>query len=437
MVNSLKKAGICILFLFSILSCKKSKNEVESISSNRIDTNLLVGTWKLTSNSNYYSMYFGADHRLMQNHGVSSAAYNIAGYWKWLDGGELDFAGSMLPVSAKIVKLTTDSLVLFAFNTNFRHKRIETENDPYGVKTLVGTGYTYTSDLPTKPLEIGLGAYDVIEDSKGNLYIADGYNDRIKLLDKTTNLVTTFLKITKPINIAFDKNEDLIITGDNKVVRYSLATKTTTILATGELLTEAAVDKNNDIYYIQNFIHTTELRRIDHITGISSPVTGFRYHTAPAPLSQVSSVLSLASDKDGNIYLATAGSLSGGGGESAIWKYTVDDHMVRYITGNMVNSSLGDGKIASEASLQRPISVAVDKDDNVYIGDYNKIRKIDAKTKIITRIAGTLNSTTMSGDWTNATWADLSLIRGLMVNPKGDVIFSDAVNLRIKKLYLK
>lgn len=436
MVNALKKNGICILLLISFFGCKKNNSELEVIGSNQIDTNLLYGTWELIPKTNYYSMYFNKEHRLLQDHGSSSPFWKLPGYWKWVDGHELLLTGSMFPVSAKVVKLTADSLVFYAFNTNYRHRRISTPNDPYGVRTLVGTGQPFTSDLPSDPLAIGMDANDIAEDGRGNIYIADTFNDRIKFFDKTANLVTTLLKIDNPKNIALDKNGDLIIISEHKIVRYSPTAQTIKTLVSELYVSELAIDRNGDIYYIYDIIGKPQLKRIDHITGISSPVTGFSYHPAPAPLTEVTSIKALASDRDGNIYLGT-GPLGSTGAPGAVWKYSVDDNMVQLIVGNEKRISEGDGKTASEASLQDTQSIAVDNEYNIYIGDYHIIRKIDAKTKVITRIAGNLNTTSMSGDWTNATWADLTLVRGLTANSKGEVIFLDRVNFKVRKLYPK
>ncbi len=444
-MDSLRKFAIYLLLLFSLLSCKKSKNEItspnEPIVSNKLDTSLLAGTWKLASHSNYYAMYFGPDHRVMQDNRNFTGIWNITGYWSLINSNEINLSGSAFPVSAKIIKLTNDSLVFSYSNATYRHKRIETQNDPYAIKTIIGTGTPngVTPDLPTPPLSVAISyVYDVIEDDLGNLYFTDMPNDRIRILDRTTNLVSTFLSITNPINIAFDRNKDMIISGDNKVMRYSFATKKITTLVSDQNLTEVAVDKNNDIYYIQNFTYTTQLKRIDHITGNSSIVTDFKYYPGTGKLTNVSSVRGLASDTDGNIYLATAGHVYFGNDEdSAVWKYTVDNNTVQLIVGTKLKLSEGDGEIATKASLDYPISLAIDKDNNIFIGDNNKIRKIDFKTQIISRIGGTLTTTTGSGDWLNATWADLSLIRGLMVNSKGEVIFSDSGQFRIRKLYLK
>ncbi len=89
-------------------------------------------------------------------------------------------------------------------------------------------------------------------------------------------------------------------------------------------------------------------------------------------------------DSKGNIYVAER-----------------DSHVVRYIdmksglistaAGTGISGYSGDGGPANQAQLAQPHSIALDKSDNVYICDImnHRVRRIDAKTGIITTFAGT------------------------------------------------
>jgi sugar lactone lactonase YvrE len=50
----------------------------------------------------------------------------------------------------------------------------------------------------------------------------------------------------------------------------------------------------------------------------------------------------------------------------------------------------GDGGLAVQAKLNNPSGLAVDRDGNLYISEFvnNRIRRVDAKSKVITTIAG-------------------------------------------------
>jgi len=78
-----------------------------------------------------------------------------------------------------------------------------------------------------------------------------------------------------------------------------------------------------------------------------------------------------------------------------------DTHVVRYIdmksgvistvAGTGIRGYSGDGGPAAAAQLAQPHSIALDRDDNLYICDIlnNRIRRRDPKTGIITTFAGT------------------------------------------------
>src|SRR5450432_3584682 len=64
--------------------------------------------------------------------------------------------------------------------------------------------------------------------------------------------------------------------------------------------------------------------------------------------------------------------------------------IINTVCGNGANGYTGDGGSASNATLNNPQNVNLDKKGNIYISDINNqvIRKIDARTDIITTVAG-------------------------------------------------
>jgi hypothetical protein len=92
----------------------------------------------------------------------------------------------------------------------------------------------------------------------------------------------------------------------------------------------------------------------------------------------------------------------------------------------------GDGGPATSARLNLPSGVAADKHGNVYIADSenNRVRKVGANG-IITTFAGT-GKPGFSGDGGPATSADLYRPKAVAVDGKGDVYIADSVNGRIR-----
>ena len=104
----------------------------------------------------------------------------------------------------------------------------------------------------------------------------------------------------------------------------------------------------------------------------------------PAPSAQLSAPHEVRFDSKGNLWVAER-----------------DSHVVRHIdvksgvistaAGTGTRGYSGDGGPASQAQLAQPHSIALDRSDNVYICYImnNRVRRIDARSGIITTFAGT------------------------------------------------
>ena len=109
---------------------------------------------------------------------------------------------------------------------------------------------------------------------------------------------------------------------------------------------------------------------------------------------------------------------------------TVAQVKVTTVVGGFIN----DGQPGTSAALQAPTDVASDTAGNLYISDNldQRIRKL-SKTGVMTTIAGT-GISGYSGDKGLATKAMISFPRGIVVDSKGNIIFCDAQNNRIRKI---
>lgn len=98
-----------------------------------------------------------------------------------------------------------------------------------------------------------------------------------------------------------------------------------------------------------------------------------------------------------------------------------------------LGSFSGDGGPATQATLQEPWPLAFDlAAGNLYIGDRdnNRIRKID-RTGTISTIAGN-GKRGYSGDGVLGSQTSIDTPYGVGVDGKGDVIFSDGINMRVR-----
>jgi sugar lactone lactonase YvrE len=142
----------------------------------------------------------------------------------------------------------------------------------------------------------------------------------------------------------------------------------------------------------------------------------------------------MASDTSGNLYIVTYN-------DNRVRKIDASTKLVTTIAGTGVAGYSGDGGLATAAQLNfygvLP-GIAVDKSGNVFIGDYgnNRVRKIDATTHKITTIAG-VGVDGYSGDGGVAVAAQVSGPAGIAVDTAGNVYFADNNNSVIRKITVK
>ncbi len=138
-------------------------------------------------------------------------------------------------------------------------------------------------------------------------------------------------------------------------------------------------------------------------------------------------------DAAGNLYIADV--------TDAMIRKVNTAGIISQVAGNHLITGAGYGgdggpATSSVCQLNMPEGVAVDADNNVYIADwYNDlIRKVDGTTGIITRYAGLYFINSYLGDGGPATNATLFHPWGLMIDASGNLLVSDQDNNVIRKI---
>ncbi len=381
---------------------------------------------------------------------------------------------SAIPVLAKTVKATeteislVDGIAVDKKGNIFiaiRDHNIINRVDTQGNMTLfAGTGESGFSGDGGKATDAKLKVpAGLTFDKKGNLYIADRDNHRIRKVD-TRGTITTVAG-----------NGTAGFSGDG-----GRATDAMLNLPSG-----VAIDDNGNIYISDR---SNDRIRIVNSKGIITTIAGngmdgYKGDSGPATQAQLSRPFGLALDKKGNLYIADRGNnrvrkvnpqgiittIAGDGSfffmgdngpayRASIAGPTgvvVDDNgilyiadrnnnrvravdtqgMIRTVAGTGQQDYNGDSEVARDTNLYLPFGVALDPDGNLLIADrsHYRIRKVDLRRGTVVTVAG--NGVKMfAGDGGPATGANLSFPHGIIVDKNDNLLISDKGNYRIRRV---
>jgi len=299
-------------------------------------------------------------------------------------------------------------------------------------------------------------------DKAGNLYIADGSNNVIRMINLGDTISTfagngtagysgdgglaTNASFNYPYALATDASGNVYIcdVNNSSVRKIDRGDTITTIAGNGttgysgdsgfataaelNAVHGVAVDRKGNIYLAD--YGNNRIRKIND-TGMISTIAGngtagFSGDSGMATAAEISSPIGIAVDSLGNIYIADYGN-------ERIRKIN-DTGMISTIAGNGNTGYTGDGGPATSAEMFGPITFALDDSGNIYFSDVenNAVRKID-RTGIISTIAGN-GSAGFSGDGGLATAAQLYWPEGLAKDSKGNIYISEVLNCRSREI---
>ena len=232
----------------------------------------------------------------------------------------------------------------------------------------------------------------------GMLYIADELNYAIRKLNTNTGFLTTIAGNGTP---GYGGDGGSAINAQFYAPAY------------------LAMDNSGNIYVadFQDYCirKITPAGTISTIAGTG--IAGYSGDGGPATAARLNNPLAVAVDSSGNVYIADQQNM-------AIRKVTPSG-IISTIAGNGTPGYSGDGGPATSAKINAPTGVAVDSAGNVYIADNqnNRIRKVST-AGVITTIAG--NGTAGStGNGGPATAAELAYPLSVALDKNGNVYIVD------------
>jgi trimeric autotransporter adhesin len=278
-----------------------------------------------------------------------------------------------------------------------------------GKGTILNTQYVG----PATSISLNSPSGMAIDSTTGNLYFADSGNYVIRMVARSTGVITTVAGSGR-----FDNGGD-----------GGLATA-----ASLESPTGVAVDSTTGNIYIADDYDNT-IRMITNSTGIIAAVAGngdggYSGDGGVAVKAALNKPFSIVVDQsNGNLYIADTFN-------HVIRMVTKSTGIITTIAGTGTQGGSGDGGLAKSASLSYPHGVAVEAaTGNVYIADtFNHvIRMITKSTGVISTVAGTIFTNGYKGDGGLATSALLQLPYGVTADSlSGNLIIVDTNNNLIR-----
>lgn len=159
---------------------------------------------------------------------------------------------------------------------------------------------------------------------------------------------------------------------------------------------------------------------------------GFAGDGGPATAAKLDQPFDVAFDTHGHLYFSDMFN-------HRIRKIDAKTGVVTTVAGSGKKGFAGDGGKATDASLNEPYGIELDADGNLYIVDRLNfvVRKVDGASGVITTAAGTAGKAGYSGDGGPATQAGLKEPNGLCLDGKGKLYIADVADHRVRVVDLK
>jgi len=281
----------------------------------------------------------------------------------------------------------------------------------------IGDGGPAAGAVLNTPMAVAL-------DAAGNLYIADSFSCRVRVVNMQPSSITVLGVTIAPGNIGTVAGSSTFGSGGDG----GPATNAQLYEPSG-----VAVDSSGNLYIADT--GNSRVRKVNAsgtITTIAGNGTrGCVGDGGAAASAELNAPAELAADAAGNIYIAdNAGCnirvVSTQAGTITVLGVTIGAGNIASVAGDGVNGYNGDGIAATSAELNFPRGVALDSFGNLYIADTvnSRIREVNTSGTIGT-VAG--NGTPgYSGDSGPAASAEIAAPFGVALDASGDLYIADS-----------
>jgi DNA-binding beta-propeller fold protein YncE len=248
-------------------------------------------------------------------------------------------------------------------------------------------------------------------DRQGNLYLSDTSNHKIRKVDRQTGIISTVAGCGRPG-----------FSGDGGPATAACFNEPYGI----------AIDRDGNLYVADRF--NQRVRRVNARTGVISTIAGngskaYSGDGGPADRAGLVEPNGVAIDSEGKRLLIADVS------DNRVRVVDLASGTITHFTGTGRRAHTGDGGPASAAAIQGARAVDIGPDGTIYLleREGNRLRAVDPSTGSIRTVAGT-GAKGFSGDGGPALQATFNAPKELAVTAAGDVLIVDSENHAIRRI---
>ena len=258
------------------------------------------------------------------------------------------------------------------------------------ISTIAGTGISGSSgDAGLATLAQLNSPYGIVVDISGKIYISDSGNSKIRVIS-TSGIISTFANVNSPAGITVTSAGTLFIacSTSNQIQTVSSVGVITNILS-AYFPSGVALGLSGSLYFAETL--NCRIRMVDS-SGIITTIaggTGIGYSGdgGQATLASLAYPTGVAVNSVGTLYIADTNNY-------VIRMVSTAGIITTFAGTGGVSGSTGDGGAPTSCLFSGPGALAVDSSDRVYVTDGNKVRVIG---NVYVCSAGNYVSSTTSG----------------------------------------
>ncbi|MFN3649833.1 MAG: hypothetical protein ACK47B_09635 [Armatimonadota bacterium] len=192
-----------------------------------------------------------------------------------------------------------------------------------------------------------------------------------------------------------------------------------------------SMDRRGNLYVADTFNHC--IRKVEADTGVITTVAGtgqkgYSGDGGPATRATLNEPYGVLPDRAGNLFIVDRLN-------RVVRRVDARTGMISTYAGSGENGYSGDGGPAARAAMKEPNALDFDPSGNLYVADVsdNRIRRVDAKTGIITTAAGT-GRREFTGDGGPAAQASIQGARGVAFARDGTMFICEREGNRLRRV---